>query len=86
MLKPIGLSILCLLPIAGCAPAPLYSASGIHKGAVTFGEIPRDSRGEPVWAAIRPTPVTPTQEAAPPTPPAPVQEGDAAEAPMPPKA
>lgn len=51
-----------------CAPAPLYSANGTHKGAATQGEIPRDARGEPVWAAIRPTAegLTPTRPATPP--------------------
>ena len=46
--------------LSACAPAPLYSAGGIHKGAVTIGEIPRDARGEPVWAAIRPAPAVMT--------------------------
>lgn len=64
-----------------CAPAPLYTASGTHKGAVTLGEVPRDARGEPVWAAIRPVPgaATPSEAAE-------TQEGDGAESPMPPRA
>lgn len=37
----------------GCAPAPLYTASGGGRSAVQ-GEIPRDGRGEPVWHLIRP--------------------------------
>lgn len=38
--------------VVGCAPAPLYTASG---GIVSVhGEIPRDARGEPVWHLIRP--------------------------------
>ena len=41
---------------AACAPAPLYSSSGLKRGAATLGEIPRDARGEPVWDAIRPLP------------------------------
>lgn len=40
----------------GCAPAPLYTSSGLKRGAATWGEIPRDARGEPVWSAIRPSP------------------------------
>ena len=70
-----------LAALSACAPAPLYSASGTHKGAVTMGEIPRDARGEPVWAAIRPVPgaVTPDSVAE-------TQEGDAAESPRPPRA
>ena len=44
---------------AACAPAPLYSSSGLKRGAATLGEIPRDARGEPVWDAIRPLPEAP---------------------------
>ena len=62
-----------------CAPAPLYTASGTHKGAVTMGEIPRDARGEPVWAAIRPLP-----GAVSPNAPENMQEGDAEADPRPP--
>ena len=41
--------LLPLLGLASCAPSPLYVESG-HVG--TVGEIPRDGRGEPIWAAI----------------------------------
>lgn len=86
MLKPALFTILGLGLVTACAPAPLYTASGIHRGAVTYGEIPRDARGEPVWAAIRPAPVMEQREASPPRTSAPEQEGDAAEVPMPPRA
>ena len=69
-----------LVGLAACAPAPLYTSSGMHRGAVTWGEIPRDARGEPVWAAIRPSPVQPAGDqqmaAARPMKPAAMQEGD----------
>ena len=73
-----------LIGLAACAPAPLYTSSGMHRGAVTWGEIPRDARGEPVWAAIRPAPgqqlagqpADQRMAAARPTKPAAVQEGD----------
>jgi hypothetical protein len=73
--------------MAGCAPAPLYTSGGLHRGAATWGEIPRDARGEPVWAAIRPVPadVTTQVAAVPPRGPAAVQEGDGEEPSMPPK-
>lgn len=45
------LSLLTVLPLAGCAKAPLYTGN-LSKGAVTYGEIPRDAVGEPVWSAI----------------------------------
>lgn len=67
--------------LSACAPAPLYSASGTHKGAVTIGEIPRDARGEPVWAAIRPAPGAALRGQS-----EEMQEGDAAESPRPPRA
>ena len=67
--------------LGACAPAPLYTAGKSHKGAVTLGEIPRDARGEPVWAAIRQAP-----GASQPNAPADMTEGDAAEAPKPPRA
>ncbi len=38
----------------GCAPSLLH-VSGSDRIAVP-GEVPRDSKGEPVWSAIRPTP------------------------------
>lgn len=67
--------------LSACAPAPLYMASGTHKGAVTLGEIPRDARGEPVWAAIRPAPGAAPQARQEET-----QEGDGEESPRPPRA
>lgn len=75
--------VLCLacLSAAACAPAPLYTSTGKHKGAATLGEIPRDSLGEPVWSAIRRVP-----GAALPGEPAVTQEGDAEESPRPPRA
>ena len=73
---------LAVAAMAGaCAPAPLYTASGTHKGAVTMGEVPRDARGEPVWAAIRPVPGASQPGSA-----AELQEGDAADSPRPPRA
>ncbi len=86
MLNPTVVVVLGLGLVAACAPAPLYTASGAHRGAVTYGEIPRDARGEPVWAAIRPAPVTEPQAAWQPKAPAAVQEGDDGDAPTPPKA
>ncbi len=76
---------------AACAPAPLYTSSGLQRGAATWGEIPRDARGEPVWSAIRPAPAgTPgvRQEAASArsTPAEDAAEGDAEGSPRPPKA
>lgn len=70
-----------LIAAAGCAPAPLYTSTGKHKGAATLGEVPRDARGEPVWSAIRPSP-----GAVRPGDPAAIQEGDAEARPMPPRA
>jgi hypothetical protein len=63
---------------AACAPAPLYSSSGLKRGAATWGEIPRDARGEPLWSAIRPAPGTTgdgpgAPDAQPPVPGAPEQ-------------
>jgi hypothetical protein len=54
--RPGRVGILLLLStIAGCAAAPLYT-DGSRSVAVTRGEIPRDSRGEPVWHLIRAAP------------------------------
>jgi len=39
--------------LAGCAPAPLYTASDSGRGVIG-AEIPRDGLGEPVWHLIRP--------------------------------
>lgn len=81
-----ALVIAAPVAIGACAPAPLYTSSGLHAGAVTLGEIPRDARGEPVWAAIRPAPVMPQSAAAPSRVTAELQEGDGEAFPMPPKA
>ena len=43
-----------LLALGACAPAPLYMTKRPVPGAVTYGEIPRDAWGEPVWSAIPP--------------------------------
>jgi hypothetical protein len=83
--------------VAACAPAPLYTSSGVKRGAATWGEIPRDARGEPVWSAIRPAPgapdmgagttaVTPEAAGGRSTPEAVAAEGDAEGTPRPPKA
>ncbi len=52
MIRP----ILLILPlvIGGCAASPLYVDRGETRG--TMAEIPRDARGEPLWAAIKPIP------------------------------
>jgi hypothetical protein len=76
---------------AACAPAPLYTSSGLKRGAATWGEIPRDARGEPVWSAIRPAPaetpgVRPEEANARSMPPEDAAEGDAEGSPRPPRA
>lgn len=43
-----------VLALSACAPAPLYISARPIPGAVTYGEIPRDAYGEPVWSAIPP--------------------------------
>lgn len=56
----INFILLPLLGLAACAPSPLFVERG-HIG--TIGEIPRDGRGEPIWAEIRhpePETVAPT--------------------------
>lgn len=77
------------LVIAGCAPAPLYTSSGLKRGAATWGEVPRDARGEPVWSAIRPAPGAEARQAtadARSTPAEGPAEGDAEGTPRPPTA
>ncbi|MFQ3594814.1 MAG: hypothetical protein SNJ63_01715 [Sphingomonadaceae bacterium] len=59
------------LAAAGCAPSVLHFGGDSRIAAP--GEIPRDSRGEPVWSAIRPTP--PGWKPADAREAAPVQEG-----------
>jgi hypothetical protein len=92
------LSVLTVpLLAAACAPAPLYTSSGLKRGAATLGEVPRDARGEPVWSAIRPAPgvmapdqeargATPDSASARSTPAADAAEGDAEASPTPPRA
>ena len=42
-----------ILALGACSPSPLY----VDRAQVgTYGEIPRDGRGEPVWTAIAPPP------------------------------
>ena len=56
-LKHIGiLGLLGCGAVSACAPSTLYGGS--VRGNWTVGEIPRDARGEPVWAAIPPVPGT----------------------------
>ncbi|QMW21949.1 hypothetical protein [Sandaracinobacteroides saxicola] len=51
------LSLALLLPLVACAPSPLYVGQRAA-GPGTGGEVPRDGRGEPIWAAIKPPPAT----------------------------
>ncbi|MBC7506852.1 MAG: hypothetical protein H7267_14205 [Sandarakinorhabdus sp.] len=37
--------------LAACSPSPLY-VDRARTG--TYGEVPRDGRGEPIWSEIRP--------------------------------
>ena len=91
-IRPTIALCLALSPLAltACAPAPLYTSSGLHRGAATLGEIPRDARGEPVWAAIRPyaprDSFRPEMAASPSSRPAELQEGDGEDRPTPPRA
>lgn len=62
-MRPLLLTIAALALLASCAPAPLYTARP-PAGAVTSGEVPRDSRGEPVWGAIKPAPAWAQRESA----------------------
>jgi hypothetical protein len=50
------------LGLGACAPSPLYVG---HEYVGTFGEIPRDGRGEPIWSAIRQAQVVPPAPAMP---------------------
>jgi len=77
-----------VLLAGACAPAPLYTSSGLQRGAVTWGEIPRDARGEPVWTAIRPLQPDVSQAAAGgrSSQPEAAAEGDAEVSPTPPTA
>jgi len=62
-LRRLGLGLACIVALAGCKASPLYFSTS-NKRPGTGGEIPRDGRGEPIWAAIRP--ITPPAVAAPP--------------------
>ena len=53
-MKFLSLSILGIaLALAACSPSPLY-VDRVSTG--TYGEVPRDGRGEPIWSDIRPAP------------------------------
>jgi hypothetical protein len=43
------------LAFGACAPSPLY-VDRARTG--TYGEVPRDGRGEPIWSDIRPAPAS----------------------------
>ncbi len=51
---------LLLFLLAGCAASPLYVERA--RGG-TLAEVPRDARGEPIWAAIKPMPTLPGEPA-----------------------
>lgn len=51
-MKFLSLSILGLA-LGACSPSPLY-VDRARTG--TYGEVPRDGRGEPIWSEIRPVP------------------------------
>lgn len=57
IIAPLCLSLL----LAACASSPLYVDRGEARG--TMAEIPRDARGDPLWAAIRPAPQMPGEPA-----------------------
>jgi hypothetical protein len=53
--KFLFLAILAPLSVGleACAPSPLY----VDRAQIgTYGEVPRDTRGEPIWSAIPPAP------------------------------
>lgn len=54
-MKFLWLAVACTSTLVSCAPAPLYVAKP-PAGAVTSGEVPRNSLGIPVWSAIKPVP------------------------------
>lgn len=68
---------LLVLVAAACAPSPYYTGGDGSTG----GEAPRDARGEPLWAAIKPPPPPPAPppeivvNPGPPIQPAPVAGG-----------
>jgi hypothetical protein len=58
--RRLGLGLACIVALAGCKASPLYFSNS-NKRPGTGGEIPRDGRGEPIWAAIRTTAPAPMQ-------------------------
>ncbi|WP_426164312.1 hypothetical protein [Sandarakinorhabdus sp. DWP1-3-1] len=59
MLARTKLLLLGLMGLSACAPSPLYVG---NSRAPSLAEVPRDSRGEPLWNDIRaPVPVPPIQ-------------------------
>ena len=52
--KLLLVSILGLMvAVPACSPSPLY----VDRAQIgTYGEVPRDSRGEPLWGSITPPP------------------------------
>ena len=45
--------IIPILSLGACSPSPLY----VDRAQIgTYGEVPRDTRGEPIWSAIPPAP------------------------------
>ncbi len=86
-LRSISALAACSILLAACAPSMLYTGSG--RSGWMVGEIPRDARGEPVWAAIPPVPgnsqINRVVAIAVTTVPADIQEGDGGDDPMPPR-
>jgi hypothetical protein len=52
-MKRLSLLLICGL-VSGCASSPLFVERSELRG--TYAEIPRDARGEPLWAAIKAAP------------------------------
>ncbi len=50
MLARTKLLFLGLVGLSACAPSPLYVG---NSRASSLAEVPRDSRGEPLWSDIR---------------------------------
>lgn len=46
--------IASFMVLAGCSASPLFVERSQLRG--TYAEVPRDARGEPLWAAIGPMP------------------------------
>lgn len=52
-----------LLTLGACSPSPLY----VDRAQVgTYGEVPRDGHGEPIWSQIRAAPLPSAGEPLPP--------------------